>query len=171
MEISMTELSMNAADAVRGYLVTLRRRQGISQSKLARAMGLGRRTLIDYETGESADVKTDPLLRAIAFLHGSFGHLAALAKKTTAAEGEAIAEDWLRQKTETYKGMTDEGLLAQALTLDANFEAVLDQIRHDPALVAQLRAYAEGLVAGLSVDPPSQQKEAGVRGRWLRRRE
>jgi DNA-binding XRE family transcriptional regulator len=62
-------------DGVRAYLRLMRQGRGVSQQKLANAIGLSRRALIDWEVGRSDEIKTGPLMRAVDFLGASLNDI------------------------------------------------------------------------------------------------
>jgi transcriptional regulator with XRE-family HTH domain len=84
-----------SADAIRAYVRTLRRARGLSQPVVAEAIGIGVRTYKGWEMGETKDIKTPHLLRAVREVGGSLDQLAMIDDQATADDGEALARAWL----------------------------------------------------------------------------
>jgi transcriptional regulator with XRE-family HTH domain len=86
------------ADALRGYIKTLRQHREMSQDKLAKAMGWSRRAYIDWETGATRDIKAPQLVRGLLVLNGSFEQVAAFTDAATFEDGEHQARKWLLEE-------------------------------------------------------------------------
>jgi transcriptional regulator with XRE-family HTH domain len=95
-----------SADAVRAYVAELRDGRGFTQEEFARAIGMPKRTYQAWETGETEELKTSFLLRAIRVLHGSFQFLGLL-ENASAEEGERLARSWLALTSEQQQ-LADE---------------------------------------------------------------
>lgn len=160
-----------SADGLRAYLRTLRIGQGVTQEVLAKQMRIAPRTLVDYELGATAEMKTSPYHRAVSFLHGSIKHIQDIIDRDLGAEdGRAIAQEWIDAKRAEAKAMTDQEIVTRLAVLDKKLEEALARIKYDPELVAQLRAYAEGLANGRGVVPLPQPVRPVARRRWFQRR-
>jgi|SRR5688572_5351769 len=86
-----------SSDAMRAYVVTLRKGRGVSQDDLARKIGMAPRTYLAWETGEIKDIKAPFLMRAISTLRGIPAHLMRLSEEDQDVEhGEALAQAVLR---------------------------------------------------------------------------
>lgn len=94
----MTTGAAVSADAIRGYIRTLRKERKVTQPALAKAMKMALRTYKDWELGNSADIKAPYLLRAVEFLHGSYKQIAGLSEEATTQDGEALARAWVVQQ-------------------------------------------------------------------------
>src|SRR5262245_18601858 len=97
---------MSFAEAIRAYIITLRTGQGISQEKVAEAVGLTRRGYIMWETGETRDIKLPTVIKALEAVRGWACHLSQLA---TANETDAreLAGAWLRLEPKERQAFTD----------------------------------------------------------------
>lgn len=118
----------STAEAVRAYIVGLRKHQGITIDEVVEAIRMPRRTYISWEQGHTKDIKTPFALRAVRFLRGSAKVLENLDQLTP----EQAAE--LAKKT---ANMTDDEL-EKTVKL---FESLQD----DPAALARWFSYGEGL--------------------------
>lgn len=91
----MTIGAVVSAEAIRGYVRTLRQERKISQPKLAQAIKMALRTYKDWELGVTAKIDASYVLRAVRFLNGSFDQLADLEDDATQKDGEALARKWI----------------------------------------------------------------------------
>lgn len=81
-----------AVNGVRAYLRTLRKGRKMSQEGLARAMGFTKRALQDWEGGQTDELKTSFLVRALEVLQGSFDDIRSLVlDNASVAEGRRVA--------------------------------------------------------------------------------
>lgn len=127
-------------DGLRAYLRALRMGRKETQAGLADAIGLSRRAYIDWETGETHELKTGPLIRAIIHLRASLRHVEHLVgSSATAKEGAALAEEWLGASAERRLqelSETDPGSVAKAIedlrALRAGLERLERQIGLEP---------------------------------------
>lgn len=127
------------SDAIRAYISTLRAGRSLSQDDVAAAMGLARRTYIEWETGGTSDLKAPPLVRAIQFLQGRFEHLGMLIGGTE-ADGERLAQVQLSG--------VGASILDELLTNDDGRRAILERVylmTKDPELRGQIRGYLDGI--------------------------
>lgn len=92
-----------SADALRGYITTLRNGRNFTQQQLADAIRMAKRTYISWETGHTKDIKTPYLLRALKVLNGSVDQVAELVDSSTKADGEGLAKDWLAQNPQILR--------------------------------------------------------------------
>lgn len=116
------------AEALRAYIVGLRKRQGITIDAIVEAIRMPRRTYIAWEQGETKDIKTPFALRAVRFLGGSVKVLEDL-DQMTPQQAAALAAD----ATE----LSDEDL-ERTIKL---YESLQD----DPAVLGRWLSYGEGL--------------------------
>lgn len=119
---------------VTAYLRSLRSQQGISQSVLANHMGLSLRQVSRWETGESREVSSEALLRAIIFLNASWDRIRELMTDPvpTPPDPESISD-------ERAAHVSDGDVLAL-------IETVM-QLRDDPRSFAALADYANSLTS------------------------
>lgn len=98
MSISLCgyEVEGRTMEAVREYLKALRMGRGISQDALADAVGLSRRAWINWENGETEDIKTGVMLKAIRAVQGAITDVEALADASI-DEGIKLARTRLAQ--------------------------------------------------------------------------
>lgn len=140
------------SDAIRAYIAALRLGQGYSQDVLADAIGMARRTYIAWETGETKDIKAPPIIRAIKFLGGAFGHLAELDNATEEEAGQK-ARDWLRmtpaERAQVERIHTKLRRVIEIGDEDPErLEQVIERLRADaradPAVLDMVVAYLDG---------------------------
>lgn len=81
-------------DAIRGYVATLRKHSPFSQDKFADRIGMPQRTYLAWETGETKDIKTPHLLKALQVLGAPFEHLERLIDRSY-EDGARLAETWI----------------------------------------------------------------------------
>jgi transcriptional regulator with XRE-family HTH domain len=94
----MTTGAIVSADALRGYVRTLRKGRGVSQAKLADAIKMALRTYKDWELGTTIGIEAPYLIRAITFLKGSFDQLVDLPDTATNEDGIRLADQWLTRE-------------------------------------------------------------------------
>lgn len=87
-----------SADAIRGYVKTLRRERKKTQPDVAKHIDMPLSTYKDWERGITKDIKTPHLVRIIRFLKGSFDQIAELSDKSTIEDGEVLAKDWVTRQ-------------------------------------------------------------------------
>lgn len=92
--MSAQAMSMSA-NALRGYVRTLRIGRGATQAEVAEAVGMPLRTYKDWEYGVTKDIKTPYLLRAVRFLRGSLEQVAEIPDSANAEDGERMAQSWI----------------------------------------------------------------------------
>lgn len=87
------------ADAIRAYLVELRKRRAdrvrkqYSQEAVGTVAGMSKRSWGDYELGKTEGLRDSALLTVLRYLGGSFEHLRELSgPSATEAQGRALAE-------------------------------------------------------------------------------
>lgn len=85
---------MATADAIRGYIVTLRRNQDIKVNEAVTASGLQKRGYLLWEKGTTEDIKAPNLLNLLSLVGGWAGHLPELVDADEAT-GIRLAEQWL----------------------------------------------------------------------------
>ena len=135
------------------YITTLRQAQNINQDRLAEAMGIARRTYLAWESGETKDIKTPLLIRALRFLGGSFNHLALLDGASEDA-ARTLAEDWLMRRSGAQQQHSDQppGEVRRVIEIGIEEPERLDQIidrlrsdaRADPLILDLVLAYLDG---------------------------
>lgn len=134
--------TMATADAIRGYVVTLRRGQKISQDTVAERSGLKRRAYILWETGISTDIKVPVLLNALEAVGGWAPHLYQLID-CTEEQGVELAEAWLELTP-------DERAAYRRLLTSNNGRAKLlrsvIKLSDDPELRGRAQGYLDSLL-------------------------
>jgi transcriptional regulator with XRE-family HTH domain len=117
---------------VTAYLRSLRSQQGISQAVLANHMGLSLRQVSRWETGESREVSSEALLRAMVFLNASWDRIRELMTEPVPPppDPESISEERAAQ-------ISDRDVLALIDTVM--------HLRDDPRKFAALADYASSL--------------------------
>jgi len=145
--------AMAYADALRGYITRLREKQGVSQRALAEAMGVARNTYLLWETGDTKDLKTPLVVRALRFLGVPLDQLEQLVGAETEEEGQQLADSWIES---TKEGRTKlariEDKFRRVIELsDEEPERVRQVIerlradaRSDPAILDIVMAYLDG---------------------------
>jgi transcriptional regulator with XRE-family HTH domain len=129
---------------VRGYLRRLRQERHVSQKDLAEHIGLSRRALIDWETGKTRTIKSEPLYQAVEYLDGSADQINELLGQleVTEADGESAALNWLRRDQIVYM---DEII---ATTSPDDLAEIIAELRNeyqrDSSLVETLRTFLAG---------------------------
>jgi transcriptional regulator with XRE-family HTH domain len=119
-------------ERVTAYLRSLRIQKRISQSELARHMGISVRQISRWETGESRDVSSEALLRAMIFLDASFEQIIALMELPTP---ETESPDVVAGRAPPQSPDSD---LVTLLT-------IIVALHREPAKFAALMAYARSL--------------------------
>lgn len=94
----MAEGAIVSADAIRGYIRTLRQEEEKTQEDVAEAIRMAVRTYKAWELGKTKDIKTPYLIRAVHFLQGSLDQIADLADDATQEEGAELARRWLSRE-------------------------------------------------------------------------
>ena len=124
----MSTSTAQSADALRAYSRTLRQGRKITQPDLADAIGMNLRTYKSWEMGDTKDIKTPYLLRAVRVLCGSFEQVANIQDAATAEEGAALARAWIK----------------------APVEAIVEEARSSPDdVAARLNRFLELLAMGV----------------------
>ncbi len=83
-----------SADAIRGYIRTLRLKRGKTQAEAADGAGMKYTTYKDWEYGITKSIKTPNLLRLVRYLSGSIDQIIGMTDDDTDKTGEALAEAW-----------------------------------------------------------------------------
>lgn len=84
--------AVSSAEAIRAYIVTLRKERGRTIDDVADAIKMPRRTYIEWEQGRTKDIKTPFAMRAVRFLMGSIEHLEELDEMTQEQARELALE-------------------------------------------------------------------------------
>jgi len=74
------------SDSLRLYLRELRIKRGVSQEKVADAIGWSSRSFSDWETGKSGDIKARYFIRLVSLLQASWDDVAFLELKDATTE-------------------------------------------------------------------------------------
>jgi transcriptional regulator with XRE-family HTH domain len=134
-----------AADAVRSYVKQLRASTGISAGDVAKQIGISARAYEEWEAGNTGDIKSVLLLRALDVLKGS----------ATEVQRLAIADVEL-EIARSERQLLDARSLALAESVATeDLQAVLQalaELRSSPVRLARLVGYANALL--------EEQKEA-----------
>jgi transcriptional regulator with XRE-family HTH domain len=132
---------------VRGYLRELRQRKRISQKALAEAIELSLRAFVDWETGETEDLKGGPLVRAVVFLEGNWEHIQHLVETgASEEEGREVAARWLREQHEAaHPPPRRESTTKPGSDSDVRSRQIAEKYGHDHdidllAVIEELRA-------------------------------
>lgn len=135
---------MATEDAIRGYIVTLRKLRDVKQADLAAAVGLQRRAYIDYEMGRTPDLWAAGLLSALRYLGGSFDHLRDLARPSaTFTDGREMAEMRLREEA-------GNELAALSATIGPDeYEAFLEQAQQAAINQSQVFGQVLAMIRGV----------------------
>lgn len=97
------------SDSIRIYLRDLRMKRGISQEKVADAIGWSSRSFSDWETGKTGDIKARYLIRLVFLLKASWDEIESLELKDATTEHSAnLAEK--RANTTVQISVHDEEL-------------------------------------------------------------
>jgi transcriptional regulator with XRE-family HTH domain len=134
-----------AADAVRSYVKQLRASTGISAGDVAKQIGISARAYEEWEAGNTGDIKSVLLLRALDVLKGSATEVQRLAIADVALE---IARSE-RQLLDARSLALAESVATE--DLQAALQA-LAELRSSPVRLARLVGYANALL--------EEQKEA-----------
>lgn len=86
-----------SANAIRGYVKTLRVKRKKTQVDVAKHIDMPITTYKDWERGITKDIKTPHLLRIVQFLQGSVDQIAKFSDELTTEDGAALAEQWVEQ--------------------------------------------------------------------------
>lgn len=116
------------AEALRAYIVGLRKHRGVTIDALAEAIRMPRRTYIAWEQRETKDIKTPFALRAVRFLGGSVRVLETL-DQITPEQAAIMAAD--------PTNLSDEEL-ERAIKL-------YESLQSDPKALERWLGYGEGL--------------------------
>lgn len=141
-------------DPLRAYVLTLRKlaRPKLSQTAVARAIGMTRRSYISWETGATGDLRWQTGRKLLDVIGGAPEHLDEL-DRMTVDEAVRFAQEWAkippddrpaaqraRQKLRRIVELADDD--------PAQLERIIEQLRADaradPQLLGQLSAYLDG---------------------------
>jgi transcriptional regulator with XRE-family HTH domain len=75
-----------SADALRAYIRTLRDGRKYTQERFAQSIGIGYRTLVDYELGETKSLRDSALVKAVGVLGASWDDVTDLVETELGAE-------------------------------------------------------------------------------------
>jgi transcriptional regulator with XRE-family HTH domain len=119
-----------AVEALRGYLRELRVAQDISQRELAEVMRLSTRAVADWELGNTDDLKSMPLARAVQRLHGSMEDVGALLfdERATAEAGRVLAQQRLERNSYTAARTADGMPVTLLSRLGLPFAELIEQL-------------------------------------------
>lgn len=98
-------------EGVRAYLRELRLGQKVSHQRLASLVGMGRRTIIDWETGQTKELKLGNAVRIAKVLGGSSDDIIELIDKDASEEdGRKLAERYIGQAAfQQIEQLSDDG--------------------------------------------------------------
>lgn len=102
------------AEALRAYIVGLRKSRGVTIDAVVEAIRMPRRTYIAWEQGETRDIKTPFALRAVRFLQGSIKVLEQLDQltpeqaATLAEQATELSDDELDKTIKLYESLQDD---------------------------------------------------------------
>lgn len=131
-------------EALRIYIRELRKARGITQEGLADAMGLSLRGLTRWEAGQTDEIKSGPLFKAIDYLKAPMTHVQQLISNTAMSidEVQALVRDWLREEqivVSQFAASIPDDQVSEALDL-------IRELKDDPLALNRLLGYAHGLV-------------------------
>jgi DNA-binding XRE family transcriptional regulator len=146
----------DAPDPLRTYVITLRKLAKLDQDEVAAQIGIGYRTYMAWEQGETRDLKLPVARRLIQVIGGSFQHLAFI-DEMTADEAQRLAMQWHQLSPEERATAQSEPRARRTvalgdddpLTLDALLRRLRDMAREDPALIDLISGYLDGYLAAL----------------------
>ncbi len=126
----LAQAASMSANALRGYVRTLRIGRGATQAEVAERVGMPLQTYKDWERGATKDIKTPYLLRAVRFLRGSLEQVAEMPDSAGAEDGERLAQAWI----------------------DSPLAPVVDEAQQsgDPSAVDRLSRYLTLVAGGVS---------------------
>jgi transcriptional regulator with XRE-family HTH domain len=117
-----------SAEAIRGYIRTLRIGREKTQPDMAHAINMGLRTYKEWELGNTKDIKAPYLIRALHFLSGSIEQIASLTDAATLQDGIALAEERLRDPLFLAVEELKASGQAEQVFSDPNFNRFLDLV-------------------------------------------
>ncbi|MBK9944352.1 MAG: helix-turn-helix transcriptional regulator [Kouleothrix sp.] len=143
-------------DSLRTYVITLRKLAKLDQDEVAAQIGIGYRTYMAWEQGETRGLKLPIARRLLQVIGGSFQHLASI-DALTADEAQDLAAQWHRLSPEERAAAQADphGRRAVALgdddppTLDALLRRLRDMAREDAALIDLISGYLDGYLAAV----------------------
>lgn len=127
MGLIMTTAEVTS-QAVRAYIVGLRKSQGITIDAVVEAIRMPRRTYIAWEQGETKDIKAPFAIRAVKFLKGSLKVLEDI---------DQLTPEQVAKLATQPADMTDE-------ELDKTIE-LFESLQDDPSALGRWLSYGEGL--------------------------
>lgn len=83
-------------DAVRGYILELRKGRGVTQDELAEVIGMTKQALLEWEKGRTQELKGTPMLKAVEHLKGAAEDLMRLVDASF-EQGMALARQRLKE--------------------------------------------------------------------------
>lgn len=144
----------DAPDPLRTYVITLRKLAKLDQDEVAAQVGIGYRTYMAWEQGETKDLKLPVARRLLQVIGGSFQHLASI-DALTADEAQDLAVQWHRLSPEERAAAQAEPRARRTValgdddppTLDALLRRLRDMAREDAALIDLIGGYLDGYLA------------------------
>jgi len=121
---------MSGAEAIRAYIVTLRKGRGVTLDAMADAIKMPRRTYIEWEQGRTRDIKTPFAVRAVQYLHGSLSDLARI---------DQLSEEEAADLANTILSGGDDSRRESAV-------ALIDELLSDPEKYWALMGYGQRLL-------------------------
>ena len=113
------------SDSLRIYLRELRIKRGISQEKVADAIGWSSRSFSDWETGKSGDIKARYLIRLVSLLQASWDDVAFLELKDATTESAmSLVEKRINAATQPPSYTNELHSLAEQLWSDESLRKV-----------------------------------------------
>jgi len=139
-------------DPLRAYVLTLRKTAKLSQTAVAKKIGVTRRAYIAWETGETGDLRLQVARKLMHAVGGSLDHLDEL-DDMSVEQATDLARNWSKIPPEDRPAaQRARQKLQRIIELTADDPVQLEQvilqlradIRADPQLLDQLSAYLDG---------------------------
>lgn len=148
-------------DPLRAYFVTLRKGRRVSQESLADQIGMGRRTYVAWERGETKSLKAQYAQAMIRVLGGAREHLDQIGRMTP-SEAKELAESWLTlSQTERAQLNDSAHKLRRVIELaeddPARLEEVIRQVQRIARDDAEFLTWLSGYLAGRESHRPGQE--------------
>lgn len=148
-------------DPLRIYVITLRKLAGLSQEDVSGQLGIGYRTYMAWETGETKDLKLPVARSLIRVIGGSFDHLEHM-DELSPEEAKLLAENWAKMSSEEREAARrGRAHLARIIQLAADDPAKLedvlrrlrDEARGDTELLHIISGFLDGYRAATRRKP------------------
>jgi len=139
-------------DPLRAYVITLRKLAKLDQDEVASLIGVGYRTYMAWETGETKDIKLPVIRKLINVLGGAFQHLEHI-DALTAEDAARLAENWHKLSADERESATRGGQALERIVrlteddpekLEYVLRRLRDEAREDAELLNLVNGYLDG---------------------------